>query len=271
MKFVMRLSDFIKKISLVLILFLYSCSSTEKKSVINTNAALEAQAVFQLGIGAFDGKDYLTALRLFQHAQQIDPENLTYKIHTAIVYNELGSSKKAEQILRKACSQDEANIDCKNSLSNVLISRRLYEEAIEISQSIVDDPRYGSPELVWANMARAQLELGKNEEAMNSVERAIALNSNLCGIRTLRVKVLMQSMQYEKALERIFETTIKCPRYWSAHAWEAYMFFKVGASSAAEDKLMGIQKNFKQTEAQVYSLTAMKRLERGLALEEPQL
>lgn len=265
-----RLFFMSNKLNLLLSLLMITACASQKK-VTHEEAQLEANVVFQLGLSSLKNKENISALRLFQQAESIYPANPSYKIHQALVYDRLEQYEKAEAILREVCQKNLDTTECKNSLSSVLINKKNYEEAIQLSLEVIQDQNYLTPELAWANMARAQMYLGNEKEALVSVNNSLRLNENLCNVQNLKIKILMRNLNYQAALEEVQKTTMKCPRYWPSHAWEAYMFFKIGAKKVAHDKLEQINKNFTINDAKIYSYMSLKRLEQGRAFEEPQI
>lgn len=88
--------------------------------------------------------------------------------------------EEAEQYARMTLELDPEHRDAKNLLGVVLIHLKRYDEAIAVLKPLANDILFGSPEKAWGNLGWAYLERGSNEEAVDSLRRAVAAQPLFC-------------------------------------------------------------------------------------------
>ena len=104
--------------------------------------------------------------------------------------------KKAEKHLRIALAEREDYREAKNTLALVLIMRKRYADAIRILKPLTDDILYQTPEIAWGNLGWAYLQTGKNDLALEALQRSVAAQPGFCvgwyrlGLAMLRKKDL---------------------------------------------------------------------------------
>lgn len=130
------------------------------------------------------GADHLSngrgalALREFLAAEKLDP--LNPRVHYALgeAYFAQGQFADAEAHLRRALEIHAAQHDARMTLVALLLFQKRYEEAIQQSQVLIDDPTFSSPWRALTNRGTAQLRLGRDAEARKSLELALEYRSD---------------------------------------------------------------------------------------------
>jgi Tfp pilus assembly protein PilF len=88
--------------------------------------------------------------------------------------------KEAEAFARKALENAPENRDAKNTLGVILVHEKRYDEAIAVLKPLTEDLIYVSPETAWGNLGWAYYERGSVDEAIDALQRAVAVQPLFC-------------------------------------------------------------------------------------------
>lgn len=131
-----------------------------------------ARSHFNLAIDHIDKGRVELGLRELLTAEQLDPENP--RIHHALGAAYLRKEKvaEAEQHLLRALEIREDYQDARFNLSSLYLLTGRYEECIEQSELLFDDPTFVSPWRALTNRGWATYKLGRVAEAREDLERS---------------------------------------------------------------------------------------------------
>lgn len=114
------------------------------------------------------------AIRELRAAQQLAPDNPQVHVGLAQAYQmRRGHRAEAEKHLRRALEIDPNLQIARLNLSAWLVGEEHYEEAIEHTRKLADDPTFPAPWKALANQGWAEYKLGRLAEARASLELAL--------------------------------------------------------------------------------------------------
>jgi type IV pilus assembly protein PilF len=88
--------------------------------------------------------------------------------------------KDAETFARKAIEASPDLRDARNTLGVILIHEQRFDEAIAVLKPLTEDLVYASPESAWGNLGLAYLQRGSTGEAIDALNRAVAVQPLFC-------------------------------------------------------------------------------------------
>jgi Tfp pilus assembly protein PilF len=225
------------------------------------SAAEEGRSVAEQTL-ARDALDHGRLREAFDHVQRslkINPDNGEAAYLGAVVM--LGFCaldekspdcryKEAETFARKAVEASPELRDAKNTLGVILVNQQRPDEAIAVLKPLTEDLVYGTPESAWGNLGWAYLQRGSTEEAIEALNRAVALQPLFC------VGQYRLGLAYEKkgdlplareAFTKAVDTDLpQCKRLQDAYGARARVLTRQGLKAEARADLercrdMGVQ------------------------------
>jgi type IV pilus assembly protein PilF len=161
------------------------------------------------------GIDYLAngrtpmAIRELQQAHQLDPDDPATIHWLGEAYRRRGLLDKALEHFEKALELMPRDSDLLLNLTGLYIQLKRFPEAIETSQTLIDDPTFSAPWKAFTNRGWAELQLGYTPEARASLEEALAFQPaywparlNLGILENQEGRRLQAIVNFEKVLER---------------------------------------------------------------------
>jgi tetratricopeptide (TPR) repeat protein len=119
----------------------------------------------------------------------------------------VGDLEKAGECLRRIVELDPENLDAKHELTELLAGTKKWEalwpHAAELAEAIGRDPD-ASPEQrreTWLRAARCALEIGKSEEALKLMDRAVAIAPGNVSVVLERADALRRTGASEPAIK----------------------------------------------------------------------
>lgn len=149
-------------------LFISACAATDE-------AIQKSQGHYQEGIATLSG-DRQKAFVSFQKAVQLNPKNKEARYGLGHVYAIQGKLALAEEEFRTAIQIDDAYSEAHTYLGQVLASQEKWDEAIRSYRAALANPLYATPDLARFHLGRALTQRGDFQEAMESLEDAVAAN-----------------------------------------------------------------------------------------------
>lgn len=111
------------------------------------------------------------ARQAVSESARLDPARGSLQKAAELVH--AGEHDKAEKIYRKVLTDDPDNVDALRLLAEVAATHKEYRDAeIFLKRAVERAPDFAH---AWANLVIAQIELEKNEDAIRSAERLVAL------------------------------------------------------------------------------------------------
>jgi Tfp pilus assembly protein PilF len=166
-------------------------ASAASGCVRSVNPAEERQSVAEQDLAADDLKNgrLRPAFDHVQRALKLNPDNGEAAYLGAMVLlgfcslDEKASDcrfKEAEAFARKAMEASPDLRDAKNALGVILVHEGRYAEAVAILKPLTEDLVYNSPESAWGNLGWAYLQQGMTVEAIEALNRSVALQPLFC-------------------------------------------------------------------------------------------
>lgn len=149
-------------------LLVSACAATEE-------ALQKSQGHYQEGVATLSG-DRQKAFVSFQKAVQLNPKNKEARYGLGHVYALQGKLAQAEEEFRTAIRIDDAYSEAHTYLGQVLASQGKWDEAIQSYRAALSNPLYATPDLARFHLGRALTQRGDFQEAMESLEDAVAAN-----------------------------------------------------------------------------------------------
>jgi Tfp pilus assembly protein PilF len=146
-------------------------------------------AEYDLAGDAFRNRRLREAIDHVQQALKLNPDNADAAYLGATVMlgfcalDETSNDcrfKEAEAFARKAIEAAPEHRDSKNALGVILTHEKRYDEAIAVLKPLTEDIVYASPESAWGNLGWAYLLRGSSQEAIDALQRAVAVQPLFC-------------------------------------------------------------------------------------------
>ncbi|MDD9985938.1 MAG: tetratricopeptide repeat protein, partial [Spirochaetaceae bacterium] len=156
-----------------------------EKAIASYRAALRADADFApsyagLGIALFQTERYEEAIEALQRALALQPDlsiaGSSLRVFLGRAAQRLGRPDAAEHFAR-AVRDDPSDYEALDHLASVRFGQERYQDALALYQTMTElDPDNA---MTHSNLGAALFHLGRLEEALISVERALALDPDL--------------------------------------------------------------------------------------------
>jgi type IV pilus assembly protein PilF len=152
----------------VLLLFLYSCASTENISDKNS-----AMINTKLGLAYFEEGKIKTAKEKLLLANQRDPRNFLTLDALGYFYQKTGNSKLAENYYLSAIKNADGDGAALNNYGNFLYQEKRYQEALAYFLKAAKTLSYLNVSLAYQNAGFAAKALGENDLAKQYFSLAV--------------------------------------------------------------------------------------------------
>ena len=154
-----------------------------------------------------DKNDNLTAIRHLTRAVEANPENDDAQYLLGTIRLSRGEYDQAETHLLAAVKHRENNIakkvEAQNSLGVLYIHTKRYAEAVPVLEAASKEVLNRAPWLAYGNLGWAYTELGKYDEAIEALKRALFDQPQFCvGLYRLG-NAYYQKGDYQSALESL--------------------------------------------------------------------
>lgn len=149
------------------------------------------------------------AIRELQLAFEINPDDPQTVLWLGEAYRRRGLLDQALEQMLLAQEMEPANHDLLLNLTGLYVQLKRFPDAIQTSQTLIDDPTFPAPWKAFTNRGWAQLQLGYTAEARASFEEALAFQPrywparlNLGILDAREGRRLQAIVNFEKVLER---------------------------------------------------------------------
>jgi len=142
------------------------------KSAIMINSKV---AIYHRNLGSIlsGQKRYPRAIREYQSALKLDPEDIESSLGLAFTYSAKGNFAAYEKQLRAILNKQPNHFGANCDLGVFLITQHRFEEAVEVLRDASDAPEvFGG---VFANLGNAHVLLNQMSEAKSAFEQAVEL------------------------------------------------------------------------------------------------
>ena len=144
-----------------------------------------------LGLALYQAKRYVEAVESLRRALELDADlsvAASLRLFSGHALHELGRVEAAEEEYEAALAMDPLNADALDYLAMSRFGGRRYEEALALYRRLLEVKSDSA--VIHSNLGAVLHRLGRNEEALASIERALALDPDLELARVGRQVVL---------------------------------------------------------------------------------
>ena len=206
----------------ILTLLLSGCVTTSDQPRRQTNPTEARDAYIQLGLGYLQKGETERAKGPLLEALKLDSRSEAAHVALALVFQQEGEDKSAEQHFRSALNSAPASARILNNYGAFLMEQQRYSEALDYFQKASEDTFYPERSRVFENLGLAYLRLERTDAAQTSFERALRLNSR-------QPMALLELARIE------FEAQNYVP------AWNYYLGFTQLSAQNASSLWLGVQ------------------------------
>lgn len=197
------------------------------------------------------------ALEHALRAVELDPDNADAAHLVALIYLDFcGHSAldechldQAEKHARQAIAARSGFLEAQNTLAVILVHQERHEEAVAVLKPLTANILYRTPEIAWGNLGWAYLEMGRYEEAIRALRRAVAAQPLFCvgnyrlGVAHAKARHLREALE---AFDRALETDAPgCGALQDAYLQRARVHMALGEiehTRADLDRCLGLHK-----------------------------
>lgn len=148
-------------------------------------------------IQKYQADDFDGALSLLQAEVVSSPNDPDVHNALAIVYMKMQENQKAEEHFNKAISLRDRNYKAYNNKFSLLMSLNRYEDALALLSDLTS--KYPDYSIGWLNLASLQMQFRSYDDALNSVNAALANDANDAMAIFKRGQIYLLQRQYDKA------------------------------------------------------------------------
>ncbi len=173
----------------------------------------EAEFQHKLATGFLYEKKPIAALRELHNGLQKDPTHAESHYLTGFIYMGRHNYSEAVVHLRKALELKPKLYEAHNALAASYMALQRWQDALEASEPLLDDPLNPAPWLAHNNAGWSHFELGQRSRAVHHLKTAIFLNSKFClGYYNLGV-ILKRGGQIDQARLHLEQARRQCPKH----------------------------------------------------------
>lgn len=229
---------------LFLCLLIFSFILVNCASLFSQSNKEEAELRMRVGASHLNAGNYPMALSELLKAEDLDPDNAEIHNHLALVYFVRERFDLAEKQIRTAINLDPKYTEAKNNLARIQIELGQYQDAIKISQEVIDDLTFTHPEKGWINLGIAQFKLNKYSEAKSSFLKAVQLEKDNCVANSYYGRSLFELKDYDHSTVSLDKAVGYCQNYLfdEPHYYSAMSYLQVGDKSRARARFEEIVK-----------------------------
>jgi len=138
----------------------------------------EAKRYFRLGTLQFEQGKTKEAIEAIEKALKLNPRYDEAQYYLGFIYLQQSQPDRAIKALKKAIKINQYYTDAHNQLGLAYRDQGKYKKAMTQFQAALDDKSYRAPEKIHLNIGYLYLKKGKPAEALQSFERAVAIDPN---------------------------------------------------------------------------------------------
>lgn len=155
-------------------------------------------------------ENYQEAIRLLNDAARHDGSNPEIHYYLGVAHFYLGEYADSERSLRESLHLNKKNADAHNALGLVYNKQGQRERALEEYRQALADPAFRAKETSYLNMALCLDEMGRTEEAILNLRRAVEKEPKYYPAHWELAKLLDRQEQTREAIE---EYEVAAPQY----------------------------------------------------------
>lgn len=184
----------------LLALALASCV-TQREGAFSSDADKDKaeESYVRLGLAYVQDENYERARRHLDRALEINDESAPAIAAKALISQEQGEDKLAEERFRQALSYDADYTRGRSHFGVFLYNRERYEEAFKQFKRASEDTDFDDRAGVFVNLGRTAARLDRHEEAASAYKRAMQLDRGNLRAHVGAVAALVNAGLYDEA------------------------------------------------------------------------
>ncbi len=239
-----------KKITyLLMIVFLYSCASTQQrypsKIVPSEKNKKLAYLEYEMARNIILHKDYVRLPEAFKHLKNArvmlenDPK-IYYMI--ALAYRMRNDKEKYVAYLNEAIKKDKNFFDAYNALGIYYYEKKEYKKALETFSKLIINPLYPHGDVAFFNRSRVYIKLKKLDKAENDVKSALMFSGNRNKTYWQNLIALeIEQKKYKQALSNVEKMALIDGDSDYTHYTKALCYAKLSMPEKAKKELKHIR------------------------------
>jgi len=188
-----------RKLGLVLLLFLAACASSSPKSTDENPGRKAAKTNTSLGQAYMDRGQYEIALEKLKRAIAHDRTYAPAHTVLGLLYERIGEPDLAGQQYQEAVRYDPKNGDVNNNYGAYLCHYGQGEKAEPYFLTAIKDPFYTTTWLAYANAGSCSLQLGDLDKAESYLRQSLEFNNEFAPALFSMADVSYQKGSYLRA------------------------------------------------------------------------
>ena len=141
-----------------------------------SEAENEATRYYRLGTLQFEQGKTKEAIEAIEKALKLNPRYDEAHYYLGFIYMQQSQPDRAIKSLKKAIKINPYYTDAHNQLGLAYRDQEKYKKAMQEFQTALDDKAYRAPEKIHLNIGYLHLKEGRPAEAVQSFQRAVAIN-----------------------------------------------------------------------------------------------
>jgi len=177
------------------------------------------------------------AFRLLDEAVAEDPKNAAMRNYYGQLAFRAGRFDQAEEAYEKALELDPYLTDVQNNLGALYASTGRPQDAEAAFQKVLADPSYPNPEKAWFNLGLLYGSQGRDDEAIQSLRRAVEISPKYYQAQYELASVLDRTGHLEEAA-RLYE--VAAPDYKGSGEYQyrlGFVYFRLHEADKAREHL----------------------------------
>jgi tetratricopeptide (TPR) repeat protein len=211
-------------LTFVLTLAMFFCASSEKRMA--QRRSTDPQYQYNVGLVYLQNGKYDEAIQYFQ-------KSLSFRPNYDLALNAMGLAcfmkgefQQAVTYFEKCLQVNPDFMEARNYLGSVYQEMGILDKAEQEYRKAIADETYKSRELPYYNLARLYFAQGKDKEALELVDKSIAVNNRMIMSLNLRGVILERLGQLDKAISSYSEALQIAPDDINLNYNLAVAFFK---------------------------------------------
>ncbi len=151
-------------------------ASLEREGMNRVSPVRAAEVNTRLGVGYLERGQLQLAIEKLDTAIRHDPDHTPAHLTLALIYEQLGDSRRAGQHYRTASRLAPNDGATQNAFAVHLCRQQRFGEAERHFQRAMDDPFYATPELAYANAGACARRAGDSEQAQRYLRQALEID-----------------------------------------------------------------------------------------------
>jgi Tfp pilus assembly protein PilF len=162
---------------------------------------LRARATYEQGLGHLTDRRVSLGLTAVQEAVRLDPDAALYRNTLGLIFlHYLGKPAEAQAEFQKALEIDPAYAEAQTNLGIALSEQGRWADAVAAYRKALSMPIYPTPEIAYANLGWAYLNLERLREAEEAYRTAVQLQPKFAQAYYFLGVVLEKEGQRSEAL-----------------------------------------------------------------------